>query len=411
MFSAFWFDYALNFFGIYRFYGKNFLLQHDKRIGIVYNNSMSVSNAYALRAKKGVAASIVGIICNLVLATGKIVVGVTTGLLSVVADGFNNLSDCGSGVVSLASFLVAQKPADGEHPYGHQRAEYVASMTIGFFVLALAVELIRSSIDSMFNNDVVIPSVLVFVVLCSSIVVKTGMYFYYRIVGKKIDSDPLKNAALDSICDCLATLVVVAGMGFSAVFKISVDAWLGIAVSLFIVWQGIGVCKDASSKLLGQAPEKKLVDEIQAYILSGNGVLGLHDLRLYSYGSAHCFATAHVERDASEPSLIAHAALDEIERAVQQQWGIQLTLHLDPVDLNDEEGREIELRVRAAVEGMYDGLNLHDFRLIRGAKKKLVFEAGIPFSCKVSNEEIEQDILRAISVLGDYECVMTVERE
>lgn len=372
---------------------------------------MELAKNGAERARTGMIASAVGIGLNLLLAAGKITVGILTGLVSVLADGFNNLSDCGSGIVALVSFRVAQKPADREHPYGHQRAEYVASMVIAFLVVALAVELIRESVQIVWNGQTATPSVLVFVILGISVGVKAGMFFYYRTVAKRIRSDALKGAATDSACDCIATLAVVCGTLLSRLWSIPADGWAGIAVSLFILWQGYGIFREASSKLLGQAPDRALLNDIKECIMQGEGVLGLHDLRVYSYGSAHCFATAHVERDASEPPLLSHAVLDRLEHTVKERFGVELTLHLDPVDLNDEECRELELRVRAAVEGMYEGLDLHDFRLSRGAKTKLIFEVGVPFACRARDDEIANDMARAVALLGDYTCSVTVERE
>ena len=172
---------------------------HDKSVENVYNRDMSAIKENLQRSKKGMAASAVGIVCNLVLAAAKIAVGLMTGLLSVAADGFNNLSDCGSGVVTLVSFRIAQKPADSEHPYGHQRAEYVASMVIAFFVFALAVELIRESIEKIIEGTAAMPPSFVFAVLAASVAVKGGMFFFYRSVGTKIHSEPLKNSATDRV--------------------------------------------------------------------------------------------------------------------------------------------------------------------------------------------------------------------
>ena len=134
-------------------------------------------------------------------------------------------------------------------------------------------------------------------------------------------------------------------------------------------------------------------------------------MRLFSYGPQHLFATAHVERDASEPALLSHAALDHLEREVREELGIDLTSHLDPVDLNDEEAQHLEHEVREKAQGLYEGLDLHDFRLVRGAKKTLVFEAAVPFDCKAKEKDISARLTKLVKGLGDFECSVWVERE
>ena len=365
---------------------------------------------YKSRYREGTVASIVGMICNLLLSAAKIIAGIATGLVSVIADGVNNLSDCGSCLISLFSFRLAAKPADKEHPYGHQRAEYIASMCIAFLVLLLAVELFRESFEQFFTGYAY-AEFFVYVVLGISVLVKIGMFFFYRAYASKTDSDVLRAAATDSLCDCLTTLVALAGAMFSNFRAPSLDGIAGIFVALFILWQGIKIMRDAGSKLLGQAPSPELVSGIKARILQENGVLGLHDLKVYPYGPHKIFATVHIETDAREPALFTHELLDRIERLVKDEFEVELTAHLDPVALDDSEAQELEQRVRAAVEGMVDGMNIHDFRLVRGAKAKAVFEVGIPFSCKQKEEDIQNDIARAVRVLGDYEPIVTIERE
>lgn len=203
-------------------------------------------------------ASVIGMICNLLLAAGKIVAGTLTGLLSVLADGVNNLSDCGSSVVALVSFRVAKKPADKEHPYGHRRAEYIASMCIAFLVLVLAVELGRESLDKIVAGTESASVWWVYLVLGISVFVKACMFVGYRVVAKKTDCDPLRAAATDSACDCVATLAVLAGALLSQFAGISADGWMGILVAIFIGWQGVKLLLEAGSKLLGQAPTKRL---------------------------------------------------------------------------------------------------------------------------------------------------------
>lgn len=364
--------------------------------------------------KKGAAgqrASAVGIVCNLILAVGKIAAGLVSGLVSVVADGFNNLSDCGSSAVSLVSFRVAEKPADREHPYGHRRAEYVASMIIAFLVLALAVELVRESVETIISGEARESVWWLYLVMGGSVLVKAGMFVFYRVSAKKLDSDTLKAAATDSACDCLATFAVILGMVLSAYTPWKADGYIGAAVALFILWQGVCLLKEAGSKLLGQAPDEALVQRVREILLAGEGILGIHDLKIYGYGKGVTFATAHAEMDARLPALTSHEVLDGLERKVLAETGVSLTLHLDPVVLGDEEAKELEARVRAAVDGLAEGMNVHDFRLVRGAKTKVVFEVGIPFDSPVNAAELKNDIERAVRILGDYEPVVTVEHE
>lgn len=356
-------------------------------------------------------ASVIGMICNLLLAAGKIVAGTLTGLLSVLADGVNNLSDCGSSVVALVSFRVAKKPADKEHPYGHRRAEYIASMCIAFLVLVLAVELARESLDKIVAGTESASVWWVYLVLGISVFVKACMFVGYRVMAKKTDCDPLRAAATDSACDCVATLAVLAGALLSQFAGISADGWMGILVAIFIGWQGVKLLLEAGSKLLGQAPDEALVAQLRSILLTGEGVLGVHDLRVYGYGKGVTFATAHAEMDARISALESHAVLDGLEKRILAETGVVMTLHLDPVVVGDEEAKELETRLRAAVEGTVEGMNIHDFRLVRGSTKKAVFEVGIPFNCPMSESEVENTVSRAVRLLGDYEPCVTVERE
>lgn len=372
---------------------------------------MTDNNLQQSRCHAGGIVSVVGMALNLLLAAAKITAGILTGLISVTADGVNNLSDCGGGAVTWVSFRISAKPADREHPFGHRRAEYIAALLISFLVLTLAVELFRSSLEKILSGADYATPYFLYAILAASVAVKAGLFVVYRRVARKIGSDALRTAAVDSLCDCIATAAVLIGLLVSAYTSFPADGWAGIAVSLFIAWEGIGFLKDACSKLIGTAPDPKIVTALKAEILRGEGVLGLHDLRVFGYGPEKSFATVHIEMDASFTADFLHERIDLIERNVQSRLGIDLTAHLDPVRLDDEEARELEARVRAAVEGMTEGLNLHDFRLVRGARNKLVFEAAIPFSCKKKNREVENDILRAVRLLCDYDISVTVERE
>lgn len=360
---------------------------------------------------RGILVSLAGLCCNALLAAAKLCAGFLSGLVSVVADGFNNLSDCGSCLISLVSFRIAEKPADEKHPFGHQRAEYIAALLIAFLVLALSLALLRESISRIALKSEAVAELYLFPVLGVSLFVKAGMGGFYAYHAKKMKSEALRAAAIDSACDCLSTGAALLGALLSRFSLPYADAIIGLLVALFILYQGGKILADASSKLLGQAPDRELVSEIRARILQEDGVLGLHDLKIYPLGAYKKVGTVHIECDAKEDALISHERLDKIERAVKEEFGVELTAHLDPVALDDEEKSELEQRVRAAVEGMADDMDIHDFRIVRGARVKLVFEVGIPFSSKLDEGELKSDICRAVKVLGDFEPVVTVERE
>ena len=363
------------------------------------------------RARSGALTSILGVVLNLALAAFKLAVGIIFGIVSVVADGFNNLSDCGSGVVSLVSFGIAEKPADVKHPYGHRRAEYIASMIIGCLVLFVAAELLRGAVVEIAAGEVSEDSYAVYTVLGVSVAVKAVMFLIYSVQAKRLGSDALHAVAIDSACDCLSTLAVIAGLLVTRFTGVNADGWVGALVSVFIGWQGIAILREAGSKLLGQGPEFGLVNSLRAYILSEKGVIGIHDLRVYVLGRDLYVGTVHVEMDASLPALSAHAVLDKIEHNAAKDFGVDLTAHLDPVDLEDAEAFAIEDKVRVAVEGMAEGLELHDFRLVRGIEKKLIFEAGVPFSCPHTDAELKERICSAVRGVCDCTPEVKVERE
>ena len=355
--------------------------------------------------------SVIGIVLNFILAAFKITIGFLSGFISVVADGVNNLSDCGSGVVLLVSMRISQKPADKEHPYGHQRAEYVASLLIGCIIVVFAVELLRESVEKCVAGTLTEGNVWLYIILGVSVAVKAVMAIMYRVYAKKLNFAPLGAAGIDSLVDCIATSAVAIGIIVTRFAAFPADGYAGILIAVFIAFEGISVLKDASSALLGRAPDRDLVENIRKIILSSEGVIGMHDLRVYRYGPDQYFATAHVETDASVAPLIVHEAIDALELKIERETGVPFTAHCDPVALDDEEATALESRIRAAVTGMFREMDLHDFRLVRGAKKRIVFEVGVPFDCSASDNKIKNDVERAVKLLTDIEAVVTVERE
>ncbi len=381
-----------------------------KEIDIVrrfsYNNGMKRRK---FGKNTGMLICLVGVLCNLLLSAGKIVAGSLTGLFAILADGFNNLSDCGSGVVTLVSLCIAEKPADRKHPYGHRRAEYIAALITGCFVILLAAELLRESVGGIFRGTATVVPWQIYLVLGLSIAVKLGMFALYRVFAKKGGSDALGAAATDSLCDCLATLAAIAGAGLSALFP-SADGWAGTVVSLFILWQGVKILIDASSKLLGQAPDPALAECIKQLFLATDGILGVHDLQIYGYGKGAFYATIHAEMDARLTMLDAHTVIDGLERRVKKETGVQLTVHLDPVDLSNREESSLRIKMTEAVHKLADDAELHDFRLLPGTNK-VEFDVGVPYACKRSDEELERALTEIVTSFGDYQSIIRIERE
>lgn len=362
------------------------------------------------RPSAGINVALVGIICNALLCASKIAVGVIFAAVSVIADGFNNLGDCGSGIVALVSLIIAAKPADEGHPYGHRRAEYIASMITGFIIVSVAVELVRESIGKIVSGTQANVLPVVYVVLALSVCVKAAMCVMYGVIARRVGSDSLRAASVDSLCDCVATLAVIAGM-IMCRLGINADGWIGIAVALFIFVQGIRILVDASSKLLGQAPDKQTEQRVRAIIEHTDCVLGWHDLRIYTYGSGTTFATVHVQMDANMSMIAAHTVLDKLEKEILLTENIILTTHLDPVDPNDAETAQLQQRVEQSIAHITSGIHLHDFRLVHGDTDRVIFDVSVPYSCKLSDTEVFVKVRDAVMGLGDYLPSVTVERE
>lgn len=361
----------------------------------------------------GTIASIVGIVTNLLLACSKIIVGLIFGVISVTADGLNNLTDCGSSIMSLISFKISSKPADKEHPYGHERVEYIASMIVSFLILLISFELAKESISSIFNNKTLDFSYLIIIVLISSIVLKCILYFYNKSVAKKINSDILKATAVDCLSDCISTLVVLVAIIVGKLTNFNVDGYAGILVSIFIAIAGFRILIEMISKLIGQAPDKEMIENIKNRILAHKQVLGIHDLNVYSYGPSKFFASVHIELAADLDTLVAHELIDDIEREFLNNTNIALTGHYDPIVVDDEEVNKMRKQVSKLVKDICADFSMHDFRMVKGPHKtNIIFEVAIPFDTKLSEQEIITTLTKKISKIDKkYTPVIIVEKQ
>lgn len=364
------------------------------------------------RESLGVFAGGVGIAANLLLFAVKMAVGLLSGSVSITADAVNNLSDAGSSAVTLFGFRMAQKPADGRHPYGHARMEYMAGAAVSIVILLIGVELMRISVQSITDPQPTSYSALSFAVLAFSIAVKLGLASFYHNAAVTMASTALEASAGDSRSDVIATLAVAAGAALQAATNICADGWIGAAVAIFIMISGIKLLYDTSDPLLGEAPDEKLVCALTHIISTRDGVLGMHDLMVHSYGPSRIYATAHVEMDAKNDPMVSHGVLDSIENDVLERLNVHLTLHLDPVQTDDRELSDIYEKLTAALAEFDPSLVLHDLRISRTSyQAKLIFDVGVPPQVKADDAEIGQAVDKAVAELGpQYRAAVNIDR-
>lgn len=367
----------------------------------------------AVRERAGNFSGGLGIALNTLLAGCKIAVGALTGMISVLADGMNNLTDCGSNVVSIIGFKMSGKPADKEHPFGHQRAESISALVIALIVLVVAVELAVQSVEKIITPAASEFSVWLAVVLGVSVAVKLFMFFLNRALARTVESEALRATAADSISDAVATAAVLLALLISHWTGFDLDGYMGVAVAIFIAFTGGSILKETVSRLLGKAPDHAVIEEIEKRVLAFDGVHGLHDLTVHSYGQNKLYATVHVEVDSHMPIMEAHDLADEIEKNFAAETDIALTVHIDPLVLDDPKVNRYRQEAERIVLSVDPRFRLHDFRVVGGtAHSNLVFDVAVPFDCKMSETEILSRIRDGVSLLdGNLDAVVTVERQ
>lgn len=365
------------------------------------------------RAQAGAFAGRVGIALNIALSAAKGTVGLTTGSVSIVADALNNLTDASSNIVSLVGFKLASRPADEGHPYGHGRYEYLAGLVVAVSVLYIGIELVRSSIERLFNPEPTLFTVPLVIVMAASVAVKLWMAKFNATFGDRLSSEALRATAADSRNDAIATAAVLLGAVLSWATGSDLDPWCGIAVGAYVAWSGWGLVRDAVSPLLGDAPDPDLVQTITDRVLAQPGVLGIHDLQIHDYGPGRTFASAHVELSAKMPLLDSHETLDEIERTLRDRDGVVVTLHCDPVVTDDPAVRRIRGAVKSEAAAVDPRISVQDFRIVPGGRSgRIFFEATRPIGCDLTAEQLKDRLTRvASSVNPQAQVHVTVDEE
>ena len=350
-----------------------------------------------VRTRIGSFAGIVGIVCNVVLCAAKMLIGFLAGSVSIIADAVNNLSDAASNITSLFGFKLAGKPADRDHPYGHGRYEYLSGLIVAVLILVIGVELLKSSIEKLITPAPVEFSWVLVIVLVLAIVVKLWMMAFNAKLGKLIDSKTLIATAADSRNDAITTSAVLIAALISHFAGIELDAWMGIAVALFILWSGFGLVRDTINPLLGGPADPELVEHIEQKIMSHEGVLGIHDLMVHDYGPGRLFASVHAEVPAEMPVLQSHEIIDDIEEEFRRDDGIEVIIHLDPIVTTDPIATEFRAWLTEYIKGIDHRLTVHDVRMVPGeGHTNVLFDCVKPFELAMSDDELISQLNAAV---------------
>lgn len=387
----------------------NFLI---KRFVKDFDNTKSAS----VRTAYGNLAGVVGIVCNAFLCISKLIAGTLSHSVSITADAVNNLSDASSSVITLIGFKLSARPADNEHPYGHARIEYLAGLCVSVMILAIGIELARTSIEKIMNPTDVAFSFVSFAVLILSIAIKLWMSFFNRSLGKKISSSTLEATAADSRNDVITTSVVLIAALIAFFTDKNLDGIMGLAVAIFILYSGIGIIRETMNPLLGAAPDEGLVHSVAQKILSYPGVLGTHDLMVHDYGPGHRFASVHVEMDAASNVIASHDIIDNIERDFRENDNLNLVIHYDPILVGDAATGTEREKVKDIVHSISPKLSIHDFRMVPGeTHTNLIFDVVTPHDLTLSPSDLKAEIQKRVSEYDTettkYYTVVTVDTD
>ena len=366
-----------------------------------------------VRTRYGMLASVVGIFCNVLLFSVKLAIGLILSSLAVTADAFNNLSDAASSIISFVGVKMAGKPADAEHPFGHGRIEYIAALIVSFLVIEVGFTFFKSSISKIMHPEEITFDLVPFIILILSILVKLWMAFFNNKLGKRIDSKVMLATAADSLGDVITTSATVISIIICHFTSINVDAIAGLIVSGIVIWSGVSIAKDTLEPLIGQRVPAELYQKITDMVESYEGIIGTHDLIVHNYGPNRSMATIHAEVPNDVSIEVSHEIIDRIERDVKKELNILLVIHMDPVEMRDEEVLELRDKTSRIVHALDPELHFHDFRVLReNEQKNLIFDLVVPdsYTEKDANRVMHQLIALLHEMEEDVDCIITLDR-
>ena len=347
---------------------------------------LKVRNKYAMLS------SITGIIVNILLSIFKFVVGLVSNSMSIISDAVNNITDAGSSVVSMIGFKLSQKEIDKDHPWGHGRMEYVAAFIVDVLIIIVGYQLLQTSIDKIIHPEMPSITNVTIILLVVAILVKLWLFVFYRKIANTIDSAAIKGTAYDSISDSISTLAVLASAIVAKLANISIDGYISILVSIFILFTGCKALKETIDLLLGEKPDEEFVKEIEEFSKQYELVSGIHDTMVHDYGPGRKIISFHAEVPADCDIMKAHDIIDEMEQDIYKKFNCITTIHMDPIVTDDEEINKMRELVEKQVTEMNKEYSIHDFRMTDGGEHiNLIFDLVIPRDSKIDREKIQKE--------------------
>ena len=350
-----------------------------------------------VRAKYGTLSSITGIIVNFILSIVKVIIGIIANSMSIISDGLNNITDAGSSVITMIGFKMSQKKVDNDHPWGHGRMEYIAAFIVDMLIILVGIELLKSSVDKIINPSMPDISAITITILVIAIIAKLWLFVFYKKIAKIINSEAIKGNAYDSISDVISTFVVLLSAIVAKFANISIDGYVSILVSIFILFTGFKALKETIDILLGAKPDPELVKGIEEFTKKYDMIVGIHDMMIHDYGPGRKIVSFHAEVPANSDICMAHDIIDQMEQDIYDEFNCITTIHMDPIEVDDEEINKMRKITENIVKDINKNFSIHDFRMTNGGGRvNLIFDLVVPREEKIDNDKLKKQVQEKI---------------
>lgn len=364
-----------------------------------------------VRRDYGILASIVGIFLNFLLFGGKLLIGLLIHSVSIMADAFNNLSDAASALIGFVGIKIANKPADKEHPFGHGRAEYITALVVAFVIMQVGFDFLKDSLAGIKEPGELKFSLVAVIFLGISILTKIWIFYFNRSIGKRIHSQVMMATATDALGDVFATSATAIAVLVYRFWGVNIDGYVGLLVSLFVLWAGLGIARDSVAPLIGEGSSEKEQQMMQDFVESYEGVLGSHDLIIHNYGPGRSMGSVHAEVSRAMTMEEAHELVDRIEKDAYLQLGIYLVIHTDPVAVGDVQSTSLKEKVGGILRELDPDVEIHDFRLVKDEKgDKLIFELDFPVGYPADKAQEIKENVKARLIDSGERCRISIDR-